>query len=64
LRYVAEMGGARPKAVIQYQGDLWIDKFARPDYRWNYERVEHAMLRLAEQCGITVAESGIETVGG
>jgi serine/threonine-protein kinase HipA len=58
------MGGARPKAVIQDQGDLWIAKFARPDDRWNYERVEHAMLRLAQQCGITVAESRIETVGG
>jgi serine/threonine-protein kinase HipA len=57
------MGGARPKAVIQDHGDLWIAKFARPDDRWNYERVEHAMLRLAEQCGITVAESRIATVG-
>ncbi len=58
------MGGARPKAVIQDQGDLWIAKFARPDDRWNYERVEHAMLRLAQQCGITTAQSRIETIGG
>jgi serine/threonine-protein kinase HipA len=58
------MGGARPKAVIQDQGELWIAKFARPDDRWNYERVEHAMLQLARRCGITKAESRIETVAG
>jgi serine/threonine-protein kinase HipA len=58
------IGGARPKAVIQDQGELWIAKFARPDDRWNYERVEHAMLQLAQRCGITTAESRIETVAG
>ncbi len=58
------MGGARPKAVIQDQGQLWIAKFARPDDRWNCERVEHAMLVLAQQCGITTATSRIETVAG
>jgi serine/threonine-protein kinase HipA len=58
------VGGARPKAVIQDQGELWIAKFARPDDRWNYERVEHAMLQLALRCGITTAESRIETVAG
>ena len=58
------MGGARPKAVIQDQGELWIAKFARPDDRWNYERVEHAMLQLATACGITTAESRIETFAG
>src|ERR1035438_461453 len=58
------MGGARPKAVIQDHGELWIAKFARPDDRWNFERVEHAMLQLARRCGITTAESLIETVAG
>ncbi len=58
------MGGARPKAVIEDRGELWIAKFARPDDRWNYERVEHAMLQLARRCGITTAESRIETVAG
>lgn len=58
------MGGARPKAVIQDDQGLWMAKFNRPDDRWNYARVEHAMLRLARQCGINVSESRIETVGG
>jgi serine/threonine-protein kinase HipA len=58
------MGGARPKAVVADDEGLWIAKFNRPDDRWDNTRVEHAMLRLARQCGISTAESRIETVGG
>ncbi|HEX3971120.1 MAG TPA: HipA domain-containing protein [Stellaceae bacterium] len=58
------MGGARPKAVIQDDEGLWLAKFNRPDDRWNNTRVEHAMLRLASECGLTAAESRIETAGG
>lgn len=57
------MGGARPKAVVQDDDGLWVAKFNRPDDRWNNPRVEHAMLRLARECGIATAESRIETVG-
>jgi serine/threonine-protein kinase HipA len=58
------MGGARPKAVVQDKDGLWIAKFGRPDDRWNNTRVEHAMLRLARECGISTAESRIETIAG
>ncbi|MGH9605012.1 MAG: type II toxin-antitoxin system HipA family toxin [Terracidiphilus sp.] len=58
------MGGARPKAVIEDAGALWVAKFARRDDRWNYARVEHAMLRLARQCGIDAAESRVESIAG
>jgi serine/threonine-protein kinase HipA len=58
------MGGARPKAVVEDRDGLWVAKFNRGDDRWNNTRVEHAMLRLASACGITAAESRIETVGG
>jgi serine/threonine-protein kinase HipA len=58
------MGGARPKAVVQDDDALWVAKFNRVDDRWNNTRVEHAMLRLARECGLTTAESRIETVGG
>ncbi len=57
------MGGARPKAVVEDDDGLWLAKFGRPDDRWNNARVEHAMLVLARRCGITAAESRIETVG-
>ena len=58
------MGGARPKAVVEHEGDLWIAKFGRSDDRWNQSRVEHGMLTLARACGLNVADSRIETVGG
>jgi serine/threonine-protein kinase HipA len=58
------MGGARPKTVVQDDDSLWVAKFNRIDDRWNNTRVEHAMLRLARECGITAAETRIETVGG
>jgi serine/threonine-protein kinase HipA len=58
------MGGARPKAVVQDDDGLWIAKFNRLDDRWNNTRIEHAMLRLARECGISTAESRMETIGG
>ena len=57
------MGGARPKAVVEYEGGLWIAKFGRTDDRWNESRVEHGMLALARACGLNVADSRTETVG-
>ncbi len=57
------MGGARPKAVVESGGALWIAKFNCSTDRWNNARVEHAMLRLAEACGLRVATSRVGTVG-
>jgi serine/threonine-protein kinase HipA len=36
---------------------LWIAKLNRIDDPWNHARVEHAMLVLARECGLTTAES-------
>jgi serine/threonine-protein kinase HipA len=58
------MGGARPKAVVEDDEGLWLAKFNRPDDAWNVALVEHAMLTLAKSCGISVAESKIQTVAG
>lgn len=57
------MGGARPKAVVETAGALWIAKFNCSADRWNNARVEQAMLRLAQACGLQVAASRIEPVG-
>jgi serine/threonine-protein kinase HipA len=57
------MGGARPKAVAEDDGALWLAKFNRPNDRWNNARVEHAMLMLARKAGITTADSRRVTVG-
>ena len=64
LQLGTSMGGARPKTVVQDTEGLWLAKFNHPDDRWNSARVEHAMLRLARQCGIHAAESRVETVAG
>jgi serine/threonine-protein kinase HipA len=58
------MGGARPKAVVEHEQDLWLAKFTRQDDRWNHPHVEHGLLKLAEACNLTVADSKITTVAG
>ena len=57
------MGGARPKTVVEANGALWLAKFNCATDRWNNARVEHAMLRLADTCGLRVANSHIESIG-
>ena len=58
------MGGARPKAVVEHDQDLWLAKFTRQDDRWNHPRVEHGLLKLAATCSLTVADSKITTIAG
>jgi serine/threonine-protein kinase HipA len=58
------MGGARPKAVIEDDHELWIAKFNRHDDQWNCARIEHAMLNLARECGLQVAVSRLEQIAG
>jgi serine/threonine-protein kinase HipA len=58
------MGGARPKALVEDNGALWIAKFARTDDRYNQPRVEHALLELSKACDLTAADSRLTNVGG
>jgi serine/threonine-protein kinase HipA len=58
------MGGARPKTVVEDDQGLCIAKFNRADDRWNYAKVEHAMLALSKKCGISAAESRVVHAGG
>jgi serine/threonine-protein kinase HipA len=64
LRMGTAMGGARPKATVEDADGLWLAKFPHRRDKWNNTRVEHAMLTLARQCGISSAESRIENVAG
>ena len=59
----ASMGGARPKAVVQHQGSLWIAKFQRRDDTYDQCGAEHATMRLASECGIDAAETRMLDVG-
>ena len=56
------MGGARPKAVVEDAGTLWIAKFNRRDDKWNNARVEHAMLMLSRECGLSVSRSRLTQI--
>lgn len=58
------MGGARPKVVIEDEGQLWIAKFNRVDDAWNNARIERAMLVLARECGVHTADSRLIQVAG
>jgi serine/threonine-protein kinase HipA len=58
------MGGARPKAVVEHEGALWLAKFNLASDRWSMARVEAAMLRLARACGITTPDSQVRRIGG
>ena len=64
LELGTSMGGARPKAVVEDNGSLWIAKFNRDDDKWNNARVEHAMLTLGRSCGLTTAQSRLIDVAG
>lgn len=57
------MGGARPKAVVEDGGALWVAKFNRKDDKYNHARTEGGMLALARACGIHSAESRVVTIG-
>lgn len=58
------MGGARPKTVVEDEGQLWVAKLSRQDDPFNHARVEHAMLVLARECGVSSAESRLTRIGG
>ncbi|MCP5276959.1 MAG: HipA domain-containing protein [Thiobacillus sp.] len=50
------MGGARPKALLQLDGEEWVLKFAEED-RPSEPLIEHAAMTLAAKAGISVAET-------
>ena len=56
------LGGARPKASVEGDGQLWIAKFTSRDDRRAVERAEIATLRLAARCGLRVPEARLELV--
>lgn len=51
------MGGARPKTSIEDEEGLWLAKFPMDSDKLPITRIEHAMLKLAQLCGITTVES-------
>ena len=52
----ATMGGARPKALIDIDGEQWVLKFSEDD-RSSEPLIEHASMTLAARAGICVAQT-------
>ena len=63
-QFPTSIGGSVPKAVVEDAIGLWIAKFNHWHDKWNFARVEHAMLELANSCGINSARNRVETVDG
>ena len=54
------LGGARPKANVRGDGNLWIAKFTSVLDTKPIERVEVATLKLATLCGLNAADARLE----
>ena len=53
----ATLGGARPKALLDLDGQQWVLKFNEPGESIDMPLVEHATMTLAAQAGIRVART-------
>jgi serine/threonine-protein kinase HipA len=58
------MGGARPKATVEHDGNLWLAKFPERTDRFNLQRIEFATLDLARRCGLSTCQAQLHKVGG
>jgi serine/threonine-protein kinase HipA len=54
LRPGVSLGGARPKSLIEIDGDAWLVKFGEGEDE-DTPLIEHATMTLAARCGIDVA---------
>ncbi|WP_302736629.1 type II toxin-antitoxin system HipA family toxin [uncultured Desulfovibrio sp.] len=64
VRGSSALGGARPKASVEMEGQQWIAKFSKEREAWPTCRIEQANLELAGLCGIEVPATRRVTVFG
>lgn len=55
------MGGARPKMLVDIDGEEWIAKFPKGEHV-DLPMIEHASMRLAQKAGIRVAATRIHRI--
>ncbi|UIJ39190.1 type II toxin-antitoxin system HipA family toxin [Desulfobaculum bizertense] len=60
----SSVGGAQPKATLEFEGRPWIAKFSQKLESWPTCRIELAAMRLAAACGIRTAASRLVHVAG
>ncbi len=63
LQHGTSMGGARPKATIRVDGELWLAKFPSRTDRLEIAAIEYGCLSLAKNCGIEIPDIKLITVG-
>lgn len=57
------LGGAKPKALIDVDGEQWVIKFFNGEHV-DSPLIEHAAMTLAKRAGITVAETQVIRLAG
>ena len=57
------LGGAKPKALIEIDGEQWVIKFFNNE-PVDTPLIEHATMTLAKRAGITVAETQVVRLAG
>ncbi|MDO9400975.1 MAG: HipA domain-containing protein [Polaromonas sp.] len=62
VRPGASLGGARPKSLLEIDGEPWLVKFSEGE-EIDLPLVEHATMLLAASCGIEVARTQALPVG-
>lgn len=62
VRPGASLGGARPKSLLEIDGEPWLVKFSEGE-EIDTPLIEHATMALARGCGIDVATSRALPVG-
>ncbi|MBT9464476.1 type II toxin-antitoxin system HipA family toxin [Hydrogenophaga sp.] len=55
------LGGAKPKAVVNIEGEEWVVKFFDGE-PWDQPLVEHACMTLAQTAGVRVAQTRVITL--
>ena len=60
----SSLGGAKPKAAFEHEGEAWIAKFGAAMEALPTCRMEHASLVLAGLCGIQTPQAHVVTVFG
>jgi serine/threonine-protein kinase HipA len=59
----SSIDGARPKIALRENDTDYIAKFSKPGDLINVPRVEYASMRLAQQCGITIPDIRLQSLG-
>ncbi len=60
----SSIGGAKPKAAVDYDGRFWVAKFSETLDTWPTCRAEMAAMHLAGRCGIRVPRCRVISIAG